>query len=144
MENETKKSLIKDAIINAPIETPPEVIKNTQEEIKKKKIIIIGSPEKVSPEMLDNLNKKYNCEIVIVSREEYKEKYLKDFLEDVIERERADIELCIKRMELMDYLPSTLSVDESPKPDFPRKIGKVNNKKLSAPQKQYNSRKRGR
>ena len=111
-------------------------------EENKKKIIVVGAKEKVSPEILDNLKEHYNCEIEIVSREEFKAKYMEEFLNVVLEQEKQEIELCFKRMNL-DYLPLEIGHSEREKPYCPKKTGKVNNKKLSS-QRRWQGRKRAR
>jgi len=143
MEEETKKRLTIDAIVNAPTEISPEIIENTQDEIKKKKIIIIGSPEKVSPEMLKNIQEHYTCEIEFMSQQEFADSGLGDMVDPSIIFER-----------LYDMQPPEIPPIEILSPDWddkklhapynPRKIGKVNNKKLSAQQKQHYKQRRGR
>lgn len=115
-----------------------------EQDNEKKKIIIVGAKDKVSPEMLANIQEHFDCEIEILSKEEYEKMYPAEFVENLMQKEREKIEYELKRLELTDYLPSSLIEDEKIKPEFPKIIGKVNNKKLSAPQKQYNNRKRGR
>lgn len=114
-------------------------------ENKKKKIIIIGHKEMVSPNMIENIHKRFgeDCEIELMTKEEYQSLYA-GFVELALEKEQEVFELCLRRMDLQDYLPAELSVAESPKPDFPKKIGKANNKKLSPQQKQFEKRRRAR
>ena len=61
-----------------------------------------------------------------------------------MKKEQKKIEEELKRLELMDYLPSALPEDEKIKQEFPKKTGKVNNKKLSPLQKQHYMQRKGR
>ena len=108
----------------------------------KKKIIIIGAKDKISPEILENIRSTYgdNVEIEIMTREEYIS-LGQACLEAAVERERMDIENYLKRMELYDYLPP-IEQSEKIKPLVRKKIGKPNNKKLSPQPKSFEKRRR--
>ena len=108
----------------------------------KKKIIIIGAKEKISPQMLNNLQNHFDCEIEIMSAEEYMASG-QTFLEALMEKEREMIEIFLRRMEAADYLPALVKNEEI-KPFFPKKTGKVNNKKLAHPIKLFQHRRRTR
>ena len=117
-----------------------EHIKNNE----KKKIIIVGAKDKVSPEMLANIQEHFDCEIEILSQEEYEKTHLAEFAEIAMKKELEKIEEELKRLELMDCSPLSLIEDEKIKPEFPKTMGKVNNKKLSPLQKQHYKQRKGR
>ena len=112
-------------------------------ENNKKKIIIVGAKEKISPTMLENIQNKYgDVEIEFMTKEEYK-KLGEGLLEAAMEEERKTIELYLKRLDDMDYLPP-IEQSKPIKQNFPRKTGKVHNKPLSSALKQYNYQRRTR
>ena len=111
---------------------------------EKKKIIIVGPKENVSPRILENIREHFDCAIEILSQEEYEKTHLAEFVEIAMKKEQKKIEEELKRLELMDYLPSALPEDEKIKQEFPKKTGKVNNKKLSPLQKQHYMQRKGR
>lgn len=112
-------------------------------ENNKKKIIIVGAKEKISPMIIENIKNKYgDVEIEFMTREEYM-KLGEGFLEIALEEERKRMELYMKRLDDMDYLPP-IEQSKPIKQDFPRKTGKINNKRQNPSPKQYNTRRRTR
>lgn len=108
-----------------------------------KKIIIIGEKEKVTPRMLENIKEHYDCEIVIMSREEFENSGLNDMTDPAITLERL-YDMRQPEIPPLEILDPTWTDKDLHAPHNPKKSGKVNNKSLAPAQKQYYKQKRGR
>ena len=108
-----------------------------------KKIIIIGEKEKVTPKMLDNIKEHYNCEIIIMSREEFANSGLNDMTDPAITLERL-YDMSQPEIPPLEILDPTWTDKELHTPYNPKKSGKVNNKKKQQTPKQYYKQRRGR
>ena len=113
------------------------------EENNIKKIIIIGDKEKVSSKMLENIKEHYDCEIEIITQEEYANLGINDITDNSLSIERL-YDMCPPEIPPIEILDPNWIDKKLHAPHNPRTIGKVNNKKLSDIQKQYQQRKRGR
>ena len=133
----------------------PDMIGNIKEHYDREMLIAplenSENEDKINREMIEKFfEERYACEVKIVTPKEY-EDFKKEhdiimgaFANECMEREKQELELFLRRMDGMDYLPSITGENRPIQQEYPRKIGKVNNKKLAPAQKQYNNRKRGR
>lgn len=111
---------------------------------EKKKIIIIGEKEKISPRMLENIREHYGDIVIeLMSREEFANSGLNDMTDPAITLERL-YEIHQPEIPPLEILDPTWTDKDLHAPHNPKKSGKVNNKSLAPAQKQYYKQKRGR